>query len=561
MKKTIVTSALPYINGVKHLGNLIGSLLPADIYARFLRQKQEDVIFICGTDEHGAPAEISAETTGIPVQAYCDEMYQVQKEIYEKFDLSFDYFGRSSAPENHAVTQDIFKRLYNAGYISQGSALQLYDEVGQRFLPDRFVEGTCPHCGFERARGDQCDNCTKLLDAAELINPRSAVTGSTALVLRESHQLYLSLSLFQERLADWLSTKEGYWPTTSLSIAKKWLREGLKDRAITRDLKWGISVPLPGFEDKVFYVWFDAPNGYISMTKEWAQAQGTPDLWEVYWKDPDTRLVQFMAKDNVPFHTIIWPAMLMGADVGYNLADFIKGFEYLNYESGKFSTSEKRGVFTDTALAEFPADYWRYYLVTIAPERADSDFTWHGFKKTIDDLADTLGNFVHRTLTFINRYYDGALFDSQSDRDADTQMRGRVRELADQCDRDLSKCNFVAWARNLREIWSEGNRYFNTQAPWVIRKTSAEEAGLTLFNSARLCYTIAVLSSPLIPSLARQIFRQLNLNGDPAHLPWDAAFIERPFPQGHRISAELSPLCQKISDELITEMERKYGGV
>jgi len=560
MKRTIVTSALPYINGVKHLGNLIGSLLPADIYTRYLRQKGEDVVAICGTDEHGAPAEIAAEVEGLDVKEYCDRMFEVQRDIYERFGLSFDHFGRSSRPENHRITKEIFRHLYANGHIVERSMVQLYDEVGKRFLPDRFVEGICPHCGFERARGDQCENCTRLLDATELISPRNALTGSTAIVQRTSRHLFLRLPHFEGRLREWIASKESYWPTTTVSIARKWLQEGLKDRCITRDLKWGISVPLDGFEDKVFYVWFDAPNAYIGITAEWARLQGQPDLWKRYWKDQDARVVQFMAKDNVPFHTVVWPAMLMGANDGYVLADFIKGFEYLNYEGGKFSTSLRRGVFTDSALAEFPADYWRFYLVTIAPERSDTAFTWVGFQQAIGNLADSLGNFVHRTLTFVNQYFEGRVPDAKHVRAADEQLWVRVGELIEKCDRELYQCNFSAWVRTLREIWAEGNRYFSDEAPWVTRKTSPADASAALHNSLRLCRAFAILSSPLIPSLAEEIFRQLNLAENPSRLSWSEALRQDALARGHRISRDVAPLCRKIDDERIAQLERRFSG-
>ncbi len=555
-KRTIVTSALPYINGVKHLGNFIGSLLPADIYARYLRQKGEDVIFICGTDEHGAPAEIAAEKEGVPVEEYCDRLYQIQKDVYEKFNLSFDYFGRSSSQANHHLTQDIFSKLYKNGHIAEHSITQLYDELNNRFLPDRFVEGTCPHCGYFPARGDQCDGCTKLLDAIELVNPKSTVSGSTALVPKESRQLFICLPHFEKELREWITVQKN-WPKITVSIAKKWLQEGLKDRCITRDLKWGISVPLKGFEDKVFYVWFDAPNAYISITKDWAREKGDENLWKKYWQNKDSRLVQFLGKDNVPFHTIIWPSIIIGSGREYNLARFIKGFEYLNYERGKFSTSQKRGIFLDDAIAEFPADYWRYYLVTIIPERSDSDFSWDGFQQGVENLANSLGNFIHRTLTFINRYYDGEIPKKILDRDVDIKLWQTVKELADTCDTELSKCNFQTWVGALRELWANCDRYFSAQAPWDTRNTSPDDAATTLYHAAKLCRVVSILSLPLIPESAKQIFRQLNISGETETLSWRKLFSD--FEAGHKISSEISPLFEKIEDGYIQSLKEKYG--
>ncbi len=560
MKRTIITSALPYINGVKHLGNLIGSLLPADIYARFLRQRGEDVIFICGTDEHGAPAEIAAELEGKQVQQYCESMFYTQKSIYERFDLSFDHFGRSSCTENHVLTKEFFTQLYNNGHIVENEITQLYDVEGGRFLPDRFVIGTCPFCGFQGARGDQCENCTKLLDAIDLLDPRSAVTGSRKLEHRQSKHLFLRLSDFEARLTAWVKSKENYWPNTSVAIAKKWLREGLKDRCITRDLKWGITVPLKGFEDKVFYVWFDAPNAYIAITQEWARLRGSPDLWRAYWMGEDTRLVQFMAKDNVPFHTVIWPAMIMGIDDTFILADLVKGFEYLKYYGGKFSTSSQRGIFTDAAIAELPSDYWRFYLTTIAPERSDSDFTWPGLQQAVANLADNLGNFVNRTLTFLNRYFEGKIPPTPVERSTDVQLWNRMSELVRTCDANLYACNFNGWIRELREVWTTANRYFDTQAPWVTRKTSPKEAAATMYHCVALCKSIAILSSPLVPALAGRIFEQLNLREKPELLCWKEASSPGKFPADHVIAREIQPLCKKIEDARVVELEEKYKG-
>jgi methionyl-tRNA synthetase len=558
MRRVLVTSALPYINGIKHLGNLVGSLLPADIYARFLRQKGVQVIFICGTDEHGAPAEIAADAERVPVDAYCERMFRRQQITYEQFSLSFDYFGRSSAPENHQLTRDIFLRLYQNGHISEADVVQLYDRESDRFLPDRFVEGICPHCGFDGARGDQCDNCTKLLDAVDLIDPRSGVSGSRNLERRATRQLFLRLPAFAEPLGAWIRARRDRWSTTSVSIAEGWLREGLHDRCISRDLRWGIPVPLAGFEDKVFYVWFDAPNAYIAITQAWAASHGRPDAWADYWKDPRTEVVQFMAKDNVPFHTIIWPSMLMGADAGYVLPDRIKGFEYLNFEGGKFSTSQRRGVFLDDAIALFPADYWRFYLMSIVPERSDSDFRWTGFQQSVGTLADTFGNFVHRTLTFLTRYYDAVVPRLPATRETDARLWAAIAASVEEADRALESLNFTAWVRALREVWSEGNRYLDAESPWATRKTSPADAEAALYHGVHLCRAMAVLSSPLVPSLAQRVFDQLQLAEDPARLSWTDALRVPAFEEGHRIAPSIAPLCPKIDEARLNDVAQRF---
>ncbi|MEN8445772.1 MAG: methionine--tRNA ligase, partial [Cyanobacteria bacterium J06555_13] len=369
----LITSALPYINGIKHLGNLVGSMLPADVYARFLRQEGEEVLYICATDEHGTPAEIAALENDLDVAEFCTRQYEKQADIYKKFGLSFDYFGRTSSPEQKELTQYFYRSLEEQGFIEQRETSQVYSIADERFLPDRYVEGTCPNCGYDRARGDQCENCTKMLSPTDLINPRSAVSGSTDVEVRTSRHLFLQLDKLSDDVRSWVD-KQTEWPNLTKSIAYKWLDEGLQSRGITRDLKWGVPVPKEGFEDKVFYVWFDAPIGYVSATKAWGESTGAD--WKSWWYDAkDVNYTQFMAKDNLPFHTIMWPATILGTREPWKMADYIKGFNWLNYYGGKFSTSSKRGVFLDQALEIAPADYWRYMLMASAPESSDSAFT------------------------------------------------------------------------------------------------------------------------------------------------------------------------------------------
>ncbi|MEY2955486.1 MAG: hypothetical protein RL123_214, partial [Pseudomonadota bacterium] len=367
MARHLITSAIPYINGVKHLGNLVGSQLPADLYARYLRGRGHEVMFICATDEHGTPAELAAAKAGQPVADYCAEMHAVQAELGRGFRLSFDHFGRSSSGRNHALTQHFAGRLAEAGLIAEVQEMQVYSVDDGRFLPDRYIEGTCPNCGYDKARGDQCENCTKQLDPADLIDPRSAISGSRNLERRATTHLYLRQSVMRERLDAWIGAKTD-WPVLTTSIAKKWLHDGdgLQDRGITRDLDWGVPVrkgpePWPGMEGKVFYVWFDAPIEYIAATAEWADAHGLPEAaWRRWWREDegagDVRYTQFMGKDNVPFHTLSFPVTIMGSGEPWKLVDFIKSFNYLTYDGGQFSTSQGRGVFMDHALALLPAD-------------------------------------------------------------------------------------------------------------------------------------------------------------------------------------------------------------
>ena len=343
----LITSALPYINGIKHLGNLVGSMLPADVYARFLRQEGEIVLYICATDEHGTPAELAAAEAGLGVAEYCQRQHELQADIYSRFGLSFDHFGRTSSKYHHELTQNFYQRLDQNGFIEEREISQMYSIDDQRFLPDRYVVGTCPKCGYESARGDQCENCTSVLNPTDLLNPRSAISGSTNLEIRKSRHLFLKLDALSDQVQDWVEQQDE-WPTLTKSIAMKWLNEGLQSRGITRDLVWGVPVPRTGFENKVFYVWLDAPIGYLSATQEWAmETAGVEDQdWKKWWYAPeDVRYTQFMAKDNLPFHTIMWPATILGSHDPWKMANYIKGFNWLNYYGGKFSTSSKRGGF------------------------------------------------------------------------------------------------------------------------------------------------------------------------------------------------------------------------
>ena len=386
MARHLITSAIPYINGIKHLGNLVGSQLPADLYARYLRQRGHEVMFICATDEHGTPAELAAKKAGKPVPVYCAEMHGIQAGIARDFGLSFDHFGRSSSERNHVLTQHFAGKLDENGWISEVEESQVYSIDDGRFLPDRYIEGTCPNCGYDKARGDQCENCTKQLDPTDLIDPRSAISGSTNLEVRATKHLYLRQRALKDQISAWIDSKTD-WPILTTSIARKWLNDGdgLQDRGITRDLDWGIPVkkgdaPWPGMEGKVFYVWFDAPIEYIAGTAEGADAKGLPDsAWRRWWRldegAADVTYTQFMGKDNVPFHTLSFPATIIGSGEPWKLVDYIKSFNYLTYDGGQFSTSQGRGVFMDQALSILPADYWRWWLLSHAPESGDSEFT------------------------------------------------------------------------------------------------------------------------------------------------------------------------------------------
>lgn len=560
MTRYLITSALPYINGIKHLGNLAGSLLPADIYARFLRQQGETVLFICGTDEHGTPAELAAQAKGQDVKSYCDTMYEIQKDIYDAFGISCDYFGRSSDPENHATTQAIFKALDEHGYIEERTTQQVYSKADQRFLPDRYVVGECPHCHDPNARGDQCDQCGRLLDPTELIHPRSAISQSDDLEIKDSKHLYLKLDALEPLCHAWLKTTTPHWPVVSQGIAHKWLQEGLQPRCISRDLSWGVPIPKPGYEKKVFYVWFDAPIAYISITKSWCKQAG--EDWTTWWQPSDPTSVQytqFMAKDNVPFHAVFWPSMLLGSQQPWKMVDTIKAVNWLTYEGGKFSTSHQRGVFTDTALTLFPADYWRYYLASISPESSDSDFSFAQLAQMINkDLADTLGNFIGRVTTLIQKYADGkvpAIASRQLPDSLEQAVRIKLKEL-DDC---LRSQKFRQAIQTIKQIWMIGNEYITQQQPWAVAKNDLDAAQTILFHCLILIRVSVVAAASIIPDTAEKIFSLLHQQKHPKDVPFSQALDASTLPSGHPIDRSQA-LIQKISDEEVAELTERFKG-
>ena len=439
-------------------------MLPADVYSRYLRQRGHDVLYICATDEHGTPAELAAKEAGLSVADFCAQAHDAQKAVYDGFALAFDYFGRSSSAENREITQHFARRLNENGFIEERSIRQVYSPVDGRFLPDRYVEGTCPHCGYDKARGDQCENCTRVLDPTDLINPRSAISGSTDLEVRETKHLFLLQSKLQHEVEEWVSRHEDDWPQLASSIARKWLTEGLHDRAITRDLDWGVPVPADTWpelaaEGKVFYVWFDAPIEYIGATKEWSDLAPENRDWKAWWYDVDTdvRYTEFMAKDNVPFHTVMFPATELGVREPWKKVDYVKAFNWLTYYGGKFSTSQKRGVFTDQALEILPADYWRYFLIANAPESDDSSFTWEHFTATVNkDLADTLGNFVNRVLSFSRKRFGDEVPAGSAPGEAEAKLGEQIAELLAEYEGHMETLQFRKAAAALRALWSAG---------------------------------------------------------------------------------------------------------
>ncbi|MFI8349110.1 methionine--tRNA ligase [Streptomyces sp. NPDC085596] len=568
MARHLITSALPYINGIKHLGNMVGSMLPADVYSRYLRQRGHDVLYICATDEHGTPAELAAKERGLPVDEFCAQAHDAQKAVYDGFALAFDYFGRSSSAENRDITQHFARKLNENGFIEERAIRQVYSPTDGRFLPDRYVEGTCPHCGYDKARGDQCENCTRVLDPTDLIEPRSAISGSTDLEVRETKHLFLLQSKLQHEVEEWVARHEADWPQLASSIARKWLTEGLHDRAITRDLDWGVPVPADTWpelaaEGKVFYVWFDAPVEYIGATKEWADQDPASRDWKSWWYEADdtVRYTQFMAKDNVPFHTVMFPATELGVREPWKKVDYVKAFNWLTYYGGKFSTSQKRGVFTDQALDILPADYWRYFLIANAPESDDSSFTWEHFTATVNkDLADTLGNFVNRVLSFSRKRFGDEVPAGGEPGEAETRLGEEIASLLAEYETQMEALQFRKAASALRALWSAGNSYLEEKAPWLEIKTDKDAAALTLRTAMNLIHLYAVVSEPFIPASSAAMRAAFTLPSDTA--TWTTQEEARTLTTLQPgIPFTVPPvLFAKLTDEDLEAYKERFGG-
>jgi methionyl-tRNA synthetase len=550
MSKILITSALPYINGVKHLGNLVGSLLPADVHARFRRQVGDEVLFICGTDEHGTPAELGAIEAGEDVRHYCDAQHAIQADIYRRFGLSFDHFGRSSCRQNHALTQHFYRRLDAAGLIEERPVRQVWSSIDRRFLPDRYVLGTCPHCGSAAARGDQCDACGTLLDPADLLQPRSALSGDTGVELRATRHSFLRQSLLVDRLDAWVGTRTG-WPAFVTALARSWLTSDLRDRCITRDLSWG--VPVPGAANKVFYVWFDAPIGYIAATQEWAEGDPARRNWkDWWWQADDISYIQFLGKDNVPFHAVSFPATLIGSGEPWKTVDVIKGFHWLTYEGGKFSTSRRRGIFTDAALEELPADLWRWWLIANAPETSDTDFTVSRFAADVNkDLADVFGNLVNRVVCFSAQAFGGRVPGEGKAGEREHALSAEIGTRVARLRTHHEALEFRQAAAETRAVWARANAYVQETAPWTAIVTR------TALNLVRLS---AVLAWSIVPTLAGQVLSAL---GEDAPIPrWPehaGSGLALDLHAGQPIGP-IGPLVVKLGAADIARLSQRFAG-
>jgi methionyl-tRNA synthetase len=563
-QRILVTAALPYANGPIHLGHLAGAYLPADIYVRFQRLRGRDVLFLCGSDEHGVPITLTADREGTTPQAVVDRYHAMNREAFRAFGMSFDNYSRTSLPLHHETAQEFFLTFHRRGILREKSERQFYDEKAQMFLPDRYVEGTCPVCGNPDARGDQCEKCGTFLNPMELRNPRSKISGQTP-VVRETTHLYFPLGEFQDRLMAYIREKnrEDGWKENVLRYCEGWFRDGLQDRAVTRDLDWGVRVPLAGYERKVMYVWFDAVLGYVSSGKEWAQHRGDPDAWKPYWLDPATKYVAFIGKDNVVFHCIVFPAMLMAwNDAGgaqYVLPTNVPANEFLNFEGQKFSKSRGWGIDVQDFLARYPADALRYYLTMALPENRDSDFTWRDFQaRTNNELADIYGNFVNRTLAFTQRTFDGVVPARGEVHDADRALVALIGTTAATAAERFERYQVRDGVTEIMNLARAANKYFNDSQPWATAKTDRVRCATTLAVCLHTVRALAVLLSPVTPHAAARLWTMLGLPGDVERESWDHVG-ERDFPAGHRLGTP-GILFGKVEDEMI-ESELKNLGV
>ncbi len=560
MERILITSALPYANGPLHFGHIAGAYLPGDCYARFQRLQQNEVLYLCGSDEYGVAITLSAEMAGKTPQEHVDHYHEINKALFEKMEFSFDHYSRTTWPGHTKVVQELFIDLWKKGYIEEREEMQLFSEKENRFLADRYVLGICPKCGYESARGDECVKCGASYEAIDLKNPRSKLT-DTPLVLKKTEHLYLRFDKFKEKLLFWIQGKK--WKPNVMQFAKHYIEE-LKPRAITRDLQWGIPVPLPRFKGKVFYVWFDAPIGYISAAKEWGEKIKRPEDWKKFWLDSDTKLVQFIGKDNIPFHAVFFPATLMGVNEGreepFVLVDELPANEFLNLEGRQFSKSEGWYIDLEDFFCKYSPDQIRYYLAAGAPEHGDSEFSWKEFQiRCNSELLAKYGNFVNRTLVFLTKECGGKtpryeLPTSSEDKDFLHAITAVVNEAY------LAYANFSLRkaASLIMELAAVGNSYFDLQKPWVLAKDpgTKKELARIFANLLECIKTLALISSPIIPMTAQTVWEQLGNTSQLAKESWKC-ILTTPIPAGQVVKPQL--LFKKIEDEEVEKEIAKFS--
>lgn len=554
--KTLVTSGWPYLHTLPHLGNLVGSMLSADVFARFCRLKGEDVVMVSGSDEHGTPIEVESIRLGVSPKELADRNHARIVRLLKAWGISFDNYTRTENPVHKEFVQRVLTKIYENGYIFTQETEMLFCEKCHRFLPDRYVEGKCPYCGYERARGDQCEECGHLLETTQLIDPYCAICKSRPVIKKTKHW-YFDLPKLSKQIIDYLSSNQQLAPNAknfSLSLAK----EGLKPRAVTRDVSWGIQAPFPGAENKRIYVWVEAVLGYVSATIEYFKNQGEPERWKEYWFDKEAKTFYFIGKDNIPFHTIIFPALLLASGEDYNLPWNVSATEFLQFRGEKASKSQRVGIWIDEALELFPADYWRYFLIATRPETKDSNFSWDLLIEKVNaDLNDTFGNFIHRTLTFISSQFDGVIPTVEaSDKDA-SQILKALQEKVEAIEREFVACRLQSAANTMISISRIGNQFLNEKEPWNLIKADKSKAASILSVAAQLVKTLAIVSAPFVPFAGEEIWKTLDLTGSVHEQRWDDAL--KPFPQNHRI-AKAKPLFRKIDDSP-QKLEEKLGKI
>lgn len=557
-KRTLVTTALPYANGPLHLGHLTGTYIPADIFVRYKRLRGEDIIHIGGSDEHGVPITIQADKEGVSPQEIVDRYHALHKAVLEKLNIAIDNFSRTSLPIHHQTTQEFFLDFERRGILVKKIEQQFFDESKSQFLPDRYVIGTCPVCQYPEANGDQCENCGTYLSATDLINPKSKLSGNTP-VLKDTLHWYFPLSKYQDFLEQLVASHEQDWRANVINYTRTWFKQGLGERAITRDLSWGVPVPLNTEEakGKVIYVWFDAVLGYISSTKEWAEKQGNPEKWRTYWQQPDTRLVHFIGKDNVVFHAIMFPAMLKAwndahPDAQYVIVDQIPASEFINIEGKKFSKSRGYAVYAHEFLEKFPADTLRYIIAANYPEHRDSDFSWKDFQNRVNgELADTLGNFVKRAIDFTHSKFDGIVPAECSLNDWNS-IGIDWKQTFDELEHLFDEIHIREACFKAMEVARFSNKFLTDAEPWKTYKTDREQSAKAIAISLNLCHTIATIFSPILPDTCEKIFNMLNID----ERAWENAKLPK-LRAGHRLSGNSEVLFKKIDDkDIAPELEK-----
>lgn len=555
LAKILVTSAWPYINYVPHLGNIVSSILSADVVARYYRLQGNEVVYVTGSDEHGTPIEIEAVRLNIPPKQLTDRNHAQVSDLFKRWGIAFSNYTRTENPVHKAFVRDLLLKIYENGYIFTQETEQLYCPKCDRFLPDRFVEGTCPSCGYDSARGDQCDSCGSLLEPTNLLQPRCAICDSAPIKETRKHW-YFDLPKLTEKLTDYIQNNESL-PDNARNFTLNILKEGLKPRPVTRDNKWGIQSPFPGSEDKTIYVWVEAVLGYISATIQYFKQLGEEERWKEFWLNKETKTLYFIGKDNIPFHTIILPALLLATHEDYNLPWTVHSTEFLMFDGQAFSKSRRIGVWIDEALELFPADYWRYSLMSIRPEVKDTNFSWTTLiEKVNSDLNDTLGNFVHRTLTFINRQFGSTVPQPSSLDEKDKAVLLEAKEIVNQTAERMEAFKLQEALRIAISLAHLGNRYFNEKEPWKTIKTDRQQSTNTLYVTAQVVKQLAIILEPFIPFTCEKLWTLLNLEGSVHEQLWSET--EKELPPGHKIS-KAKPLFSKIEEseeELQAKLEK-----